>query len=240
MNFIGQEDRFDNVLSLPDIPELRTRLQEKLDEYNSRIEKYKKKYQVKKLGIVLDRDSNMLDAIYKSEIAASLLNSGKADIREIYDSLRNEFNEYISEDMFANAISVISDYINTGGKHTYGGSGFFTDKMFKELLEASAALEYPDSEKQRAVLQEKYYEYVGRNVIYQEKADTTADHAAMKRNGYKMKILSRLQEKHRLFVDELAKTLKEEEGKGFDKMEFYNALRQLQELLSTIRQANLS
>lgn len=213
------------------MPELKLRLLQKLDEYNKRIEKYKKKYQSKKLGIVIDRDSNLLDAIYKSEIVRPLIETGKADLKKIKDTLVEEFNGYIEEDLFSNAISVISDYVVTGGRHTYGGSGFFTDEMFRHLLKQSTVLDYPRSAEQKVYLQKKYYEYVGKNVVFEKKLDTTADHAAMKRNLYKIRILGDLQEQGRVFIEELAEELEEKEGRGFDKIEFYNALRQIQALL---------
>jgi hypothetical protein len=226
--------QFDNTLSLPEIPELQQRLREKLDEYNNRIENYKKKYRVKKRDVIIDRESNMLDAIYKSEILTDLLENGQADLRKIHDRLYKEFNDYVSEESFINAVTVITDYINTGGRHTHGGSGFFTDDMFKRLLEASAILDYPESAGQQGRLKEKYFEFVGRNTDYEKKADATIDRTAMKRNSYKMKILARLQEKHRLFVEDLARELLAEEGKAFDKMEFYNALSQIQLLLKRL------
>jgi hypothetical protein len=213
------------------VPELKQRLLQKLDEYNKRIKKYKKKYQAKKFGIVIDRDSNILDALYKREIVRPLLETGKADLKNIQETLTEEFNGYIEEDLFSNAISVISDYITTGGRHTYGGSGFFTDEMFRHLLKQSTVLDYPRPADQRVFLQKKYYEYVGRNVVYEQRVETTADHAAMKRNRYKIRILSDLQEQKRVYVEELAEDLQIKEGRGFDKMEFYNALRQVQALL---------
>jgi hypothetical protein len=173
----------------------------------------------------------MLDAIYKSEIVSALLEKGRADLKEIHDSLYKEFNGYVSEEDFTNAVSVINDYLNTGGKHTHGGSGFFTDKLFNRLLKESAILEYPESAQERKRIKEKYYEYLGRNVEYEQKADATVDRAAMKRNSYKINILTRLQEKQRVFVEELANELLEEEGRAFDKMEFYNALGQVLGLL---------
>ena len=213
------------------MPELKHRLHQKLDEYTRRIEKYKKKYQAKKLGIVIDRDSNILDAIYKTEIVRPLVETGKADLKKIKEAIIEEFNGYLEEDLFSNAISVISDYVTTGGRHTYGGSGFFTDEMFRHLLKQSTVLEYPRSAEQKVYLQKKYYEYVGRNVVFEQKVETTADHAAMKRNRYKIRILGDLQDNKRLFVEELAEELQDKEGRGFDKMEFYNALRQIQALL---------
>ena len=165
--------------------------------------------------------------IYKSEIVRPLIETGKADLKKIKEAISEEFNGYIEDDLFSNAISVISDYVSTGGRHTYGGSGFFTDEMFRQLLKQSTVLEYPRSAEQRVYLQKKYYEYVGKNVVFEQKADTTADHAAMKRNRYKIRILGDLQEKKSLFVEELADELQQKEDRGFDKMEFYNALRQI-------------
>jgi len=232
MESTNSEYQFNNTLVLPDIAELRRRLKEKLEEYNSRIENYKKKYQVKKLGIVIDRESNMLDAIYKREILDRLLQDGKADLKTIHDSLYDEFKGYISEDNFLNAVSVITDYIKTGGRHTHGGTGFFTDMMFNKLLKESAALELPTSADQSAAVHARYYEYVGRNLEYEQKADSTVDQVAMKRNSYKMKILGRLLEKRRLFVQEFANELLADERTLFDKIEFYNALSQIQQLLN--------
>ena len=211
---------------------MKQRLRQKLDEYTRRIEKYKNKYQAKKLGIVIDRDSNILDAIYKTEIVRPLVETGKADLKKIKEAIIEEFNGYLEEELFSNAISVISDYVTTGGRHTYGGSGFFTDEMFRHLLKQSTVLDYPKSAEQKVYLQKKYYEYVGRNVVYEQKVETTADHAAMKRNRYKVRILGDLQDNKRLFVEELAEELQNKEGRGFDKMEFYNALRQIQALLN--------
>jgi len=230
--------QFENTLSLPEIPELQQRLREKLDEYKNRIENYKKKYRIKDRDIIIDQESNMLDAIYKSEILTALLENGLADLRKIHDRLYKEFNDYVSEESFMNAVTVICDYINTGGRHTSGGSGFFTDDMFKRLLKSSAILDYPEFAGQQARLKEKYYEFVGRNTEYQKKADATIDRTAMKRNSYKMKILSQLQEKHRVFVEDLAKELLAEEGRAFDKMEFYNALSQIQLLLKRLSMAD--
>jgi hypothetical protein len=221
----------DSVIYLPHTPEMQQRLREKLEEYRKRIEKFKKSYQSKKLGVVLDWNSNLLDAAYKAEIVEALLEQGDIEIRKIHDRIADEFDGYISEEVFGNAVSVINDYISSGGIHTEGGSGFFTDEMFQRLMKSAEVLEYPGDATERAELQNKYYEYLGRNVDLELREDSTIDRAAMKRNAYKVRILADLRERQRVIAGDLAGTLQREEGKAFDRVEFYNAMCQTRDLL---------
>ncbi len=222
-------------IHLPNIPELRHRLSEKLFEYRDRVERLKKMYREEKTGVVIDRDNNLLDAIYKAEIVSELFNKQNVSIGELYDMLQSQFKGYVSDDIFLNAISVIDDYLRTGGIHTEGGTVFFTNELLNKLLEEEAILEYPKDAILRAQLQSKYHEYVGKNVDFEQSSESTIDRAAMKRNSYKIRLLSELRKNGRLIVKELVQEITNEEGKTFDRLEFYNAVNQISDLLKQIK-----
>lgn len=222
-------------IHLPNIPELRHRLNEKLFEYRNRVERLKKMYREEKTGVVIDRDNNILDAIYKAEIVSELLNKHDVNIGQLYDMLQSQFKGYVADEIFLNAISVIDDYLRTGGIHTEGGTVFFTNELLNKLLEEASVIEYPEDAIMRAQIQSKYHEYVGRNVDYEQSSESTIDRAAMKRNTYKIRILSELRKNSRVIVKELAQEITNEEGKIFDRLEFYNAVSQVVDLLKQIR-----
>lgn len=218
-------------VALPDVPALKTRLQHKLGEYQKRIEKYKREYVVDSVGIVVDRDDNLLDAIYKKSIVKALLDDGKVNISELRERLKRDFKGYLLDDLFTNAVNVIDDYLRTGGAHTTGASKFFNNELFESILEESGRIELPGDNKIRQRLRRKYHEYLGRILDHERSTDKTLDRGSNKRDHYKVRILEDLQKKSFVDLHAVIKDLAGTERNGFDKFEFYRACARIHELL---------
>ncbi len=224
-------DYLSESVTLPDIPALKERLAGKLEEYKKRIERYKREYAVNSVGVVLDRNGNLLDAIYKSSIVEALLKHGKVNIGELREKLKRDFNGYILDDQFTNAVSVIDDYLRTGGLHTKGTSKFFNADMFESMLGKAGKIELPADPTIVSRLRKKYHEYLGRIVDHQRSVDRTVDLGAMKRDRYKTRIIDELQEHKRVDLHDLIEKLVKEEGGTFDRLEFYMASARIHQLL---------
>jgi hypothetical protein len=218
-------------VSLPNVPALTTRLQHKLDEYQKRIEKYKRDYTVDSVGIVVDRDDNLLDAIYKHAIVKALLDDGKVNIGELRTQLKRDFKGHMLDDLFANAVSVIDDYMRTGGAHTSGASQFFNKEMFESILEESGRVDLPKDENIRLRVLRKYHEYLGRIQDYKRSTDKTLDPGAYKRVHYQVRIIEALQNEAFVDLNDVIKDLSGSEGNGFNRLEFYRASARIHELL---------
>lgn len=224
-------DYLSEWVTLPDIPALKERLTAKLAEYKERIERYKREYAISSVGVVLDRNGNLLDAIYKSSIVEALLKDGKVNIGELREKLKSDFNGYILDDQFTNAVSVIDDYLRTGGLHTKGTSKFFNEGMFESMLGKASKIELPADPAIASRLRKKYHEYLGRIVDHQRSLDRTVDLGAMKRDRYKATIIDELQEHKRVDLYDLIDKLVKEEGGAFDRLEFYMASARIHQLL---------
>jgi hypothetical protein len=220
-------------VGLPDVPALKIRLKGKFEEYQKRIEKYKREYAVDSVGIVVDRDDNLLDAIYKHSIVKALLDDGKVNIGALREQLKRDFKGYILDDLFTNAVSVIDDYLRTGGAHTTGASKFFNKKLFESILEESGRVDLPDDKNIRQRLLKKYHEYLGRIQDYERSTDKTLDPGAYKRDHYKVRIIEELQNKAFVDLNDVIKDLAGSEDDGFDRLEFYRASARIHELLDT-------
>ena len=218
-------------VSLPDVPALVTRLKHKLEEYQQRIEKYKRDYSVDSVGVVVDRNDNLLDAIYKHSIVKALLDDGKVNIGALREQLKRDFKGYMLDDVFTNAVSVIDDYLRTGGAHTTGASKFFNKEMFESILNESGRVALPDDKNIQQRLRKKYHEYLGRIQDYKRSVDKTLDPGAYKREHYKVRIIEELQDKAFVDLNDVIKNLTKSEGAGFDRLEFYRASARIHELL---------
>lgn len=220
-------------VTLPDVPALITRLKTKLEEYQKRIDKYKREYTVDSIGIVVDRDGNLLDAIYKHAIVKALLDDGKVNIDALRAKLKSDFKGYMLDDLFYNAVNVIDDYLRTGGAHTTGASQFFNKDMFESILKESSRIDLPDDKNIRQRLRKKYHEYLGRIQDYEQSTDKTLDPGAHKRDNYQVCIIEELQNKTVIDLNDIIKDLSGSEGEGFNKLEFYRASARIHELLDT-------
>jgi len=218
-------------VTLPEVPALIIRLKHKLEEYQKRIEKYKRDYAVDSVGIVVDRDDNLLDAIYKHAIVKTLLDDGKVNIGTLRAKLKREFKGYMLDDLFTNAVSVIDDYLRTGGAYTTGASQFFNKDMFEAILKESSRVDLPEDKNIRQHLRKKYHEYLGRIQDYKRSTDKTLDPGAHKRDHYQVRIIEELQNKSTIDLNDVIKDLTASEGDGFNKLEFYRASARIHELL---------
>lgn len=224
-------DFLNEWMRLPEVPGLRQRLTEKLSEYRKRIDRYRKEYAVSSLGVVVDRNGNLLDAIYKSAIVDALLKQGKVNIGELREKIKQDSNGYIQDDQFTNAVSVVDDYLRTGGAHTKGSSKFFNENLFESMLGKASKIEMPIEPAMTARLRKKYHEYLGRIVDHQRSVDRTVDLGAAKRDRYKARIIDELQEHKRVDLHDLMKVLAKEDSGGFDRLEFYMASARIHQLL---------
>jgi hypothetical protein len=218
-------------VALPDVPALKKRLEAKLVEYQKRIEKYKHDYAVASVGIVVDRDGNLMDAIYKHAIVNALLKNGKVNISALREQLKKDFKGYLLDDLFTNAVSVIDDYMTTGGAHTTGASKFFNKELFESILDESGRLDLPDDTNIKQRLRKKYHEYLGRILDYDRSTDKTLDPGAHKRDHYKVRIIEELQNKGCVDLQDVILELTGSEATGFERLEFYRASARIHELL---------
>lgn len=96
-------------IPLPENKEFKVKLQKKLKEYESRLTKSDASEKLK------------LDAQHKIAVLGEVLNFGSIDTSKLEKQLKK--NEWFDQEMFENAIFVIADYIQTGGKNISGGTG---------------------------------------------------------------------------------------------------------------------
>jgi len=218
-------------VDLPDGTALRDRFEHKLEEYQNRIDKYKREYSVVTLGVVIDRNDNLLDAIYKHAIVKALLNDGKVNIGELRKQLMHDFNGYLIDDLFLNAINVIDDYLKSGGVHTTGASKFFNQELFESILAKSARVDLPDDTTIQKRVRKKYHQYLARIHENEVSIDKTMDHGADKRDRYKVRIIEELLNKGYVDLQTVIKALISSDGNGFDRLEFYQASARVNELL---------
>lgn len=218
-------------VTLPDVPALITRLKLKLEEYQKRIEKYKREYAVDSVGIVVDRDDNLLDAIYKHAIVKALLDDGKVNMDTLRAKLKRDFKGYMLDDLFTNAVSVIDDYLRTGGAFTSGASQFFNKDMFESILKETSRVDLPEDKRIQQHLRKKYHEYLGRIQDYKRSPTKTLDPGAHKRDHYQVRIIEELQNNNFVDLNNVIKDLTVSEGKDFNKLEFYRASARIHQLL---------
>lgn len=230
MPFMTLAENLDRVLQLPAHPELRARLEQKLQDYRKRIERYAQEYRVERYGLVVDKDHRLVDSVYKATLLEELLDKGALRVGDVYDRLADELKDFASDKAFVNAVNVLDDYLRTGGRHTSGGSGFFTDDLFEQLLRRAEVIHYPRDAVGRAALNRKYHEYLGRTLEYESSVDNTLDRSAMKCDTYKLRILGEARDRGLVNLPELARTVRAEEDRAFDRLEFYRAATRVKEL----------
>jgi len=98
------------IIELPEDETRKRQLEEKLQEYYSRIHLY------------IAPESQM-DAICKAAVLERLLRNGSVDIAALRQELEKKFGTGFQLLSFINACLVIQDYCLTGGKNTRGGTG---------------------------------------------------------------------------------------------------------------------
>ncbi len=216
---------------LPDNPALKKRLKSKLDEYQKRIEKLKHDYVVDSVGVVVDRDDNLLDAIYKQSIVKVLLDEGEVNIGALREQLKLDFKGYLLDDLFSNAVNVINDYLTSSGVHTTGASKFFNEELFESALKESSRIEQSDDINIQKRLRKKYHEYLGRIFDHDQSNDKTIDTGAHKRDRYKAHIIKQLQNNGFVELHDVIHDLTESDGDDFARLEFYQASARIHELL---------
>jgi len=108
------------VIVLSDDDPRRQQLCKKLAEYRERL---KSCDAAEKEAAPCDASLLRMDTICKIAVLEKLLNGGKVVVRELAaDLIRKHKDDYVASD-FRNAISVITDYCDTGGQNVWGGTG---------------------------------------------------------------------------------------------------------------------
>jgi hypothetical protein len=97
----------------------RERLSLKLEEYKQR-----------KGNPAVDQRKNR----YKIDITQALVEHGMLDREALKEKIKTEEGENFDEFSFNDAVGVIKDYIETGGKNVYGGTGL-PERPQKEDIE---------------------------------------------------------------------------------------------------------
>ncbi len=103
---------------LPNNPQIKSRLQKKIAEYQKRVLRMKRSNQYKNPDMVYTTAAG-----YKALIAQRLTQCGAVDTEELSKELREEYG-FLDFNAFNNAAGVIDDYCKTGGKNVVKGSGF--------------------------------------------------------------------------------------------------------------------
>lgn len=100
---------------LPDQPEVLSRLQKKISEYQNRL--------MQKNGSEHPEALYSTLTGYKAVIAQRLTQRGQVDTYALSKELQEEYG-YVDSLAFNNAAGVIEDYCRTGGKNVRKGTGF--------------------------------------------------------------------------------------------------------------------
>ena len=103
---------------LPKNQKAKAKLKKKLHEYEKRVEKLKKACKTDNPDITYNSFTG-----YKALITRRLCQRGEVQSREFAEELKEEFGR-LDPDTYNNAIGVIYDYCNTGGKNVKNGTGF--------------------------------------------------------------------------------------------------------------------
>ncbi len=109
----GQQEE-SPIIELPDDPELRQMLEDKLSEYNERL---------KKNPYLPPESPEILDTKHKIAVLEKLLNNGSVNTFDFSRELSETRGFVFDASFFNNACAVIEDYVKTGGRHTKGGTG---------------------------------------------------------------------------------------------------------------------
>ena len=112
------------IIELPTDEALVNKLKNKLQEYIKRLKQAEvSMYQAPE---VIAQNTN--DTRYKIFVLGELLKEGKVDEEMLKEKVKvailKENQVIFDENSFNNAITVIKDYVETGGKNVSGGTGF--------------------------------------------------------------------------------------------------------------------
>ena len=211
------------ILRLPGNEKLRTRLREKHLEYLKRRDEFKRKNQVPGFGVLIGKDRTLLDAHYKEILFATMLKEGMVRTTRVYQKLKREFLGYIDDEIFYNAVQVLSDYVYTGGSHTSGGSGFMDRVIFNELLNETEHIRLPKDLRLVRQLRKKYHEYLGRIFDHKQHPELRVRKSILERDAYKARIIDVLQTNGMVDVLELADQLERDCAGNFRYKEYMQA-----------------
>jgi len=103
---------------LPKNQKAKAKLEKKLHEYEKRVEKLKAACNTDNPDITYNSFTG-----YKALIARRLCQRGEVQSRELAEELKEEFGR-LDPDTYNNAVGVIYDYCQTGGKNVKKGTGF--------------------------------------------------------------------------------------------------------------------
>lgn len=111
---------------MPEDEELRSKLKNKLREYAERISNLAERIGEENPYWHPDRVRwaySTTQQLYSAEVLSELLERGELDTREFSLELALYYREF-SPYNYSVACGVIQDYCTTGGKNTFGGTGF--------------------------------------------------------------------------------------------------------------------
>lgn len=98
------------MIILPEDEELRSSLSHKLEEYNSRLDRFK-------------APELQMETICKIAVLSRLLEAGEVNTYALSIELHQRYGPGFQLVYFDNACSVIFDYVTTGGANVVGGTG---------------------------------------------------------------------------------------------------------------------
>src|SRR6056300_1675690 len=189
MNNMAYEQSQGRILRLPANEALRDRLKEKHLEYHKRKNKFMRKHRVEGYGVLIGNDKTLLDAHYKEALFGTLLKEGMVRTTRAYQRLKQTFHGYIDDNVFHNAVQVLSDYVSTGGSYTSGGSGFMDKRIFNNLQSDTDQIRLPKDLRLARQLRKKYHEYLGRITDHKQHPELPVQRAALERDAYKARII---------------------------------------------------
>jgi hypothetical protein len=104
------------IITLPQEDNVKRALEAKLKEYEERLAGFKE------TPLTNTSSIRQLDSVYKIEVVKKLLNKGEVDTDNLAKELKEKYG-FLNNRYFESAF-VIEDYCTTGGKNTWGGTGF--------------------------------------------------------------------------------------------------------------------
>ena len=105
-------------ITMPDDPEIKSKLRKKFTEYTFRVQKIKKQCGHGNPDLCYNSMPG-----YKALIIRRLFSSGEVETKKMAFEIKEEFGR-LDPNLFNVATRVIYDYCNTGGKNVRKGSGF--------------------------------------------------------------------------------------------------------------------
>lgn len=104
---------------LPKEDSIRKALEDKLAEYQGRLERIR----ARKPDIGLEELNKMTSSGYKELILKRLLEKGEVDTGTLLTELQ-QTEGFVDRDNYENAAFVVGDYCENGGRNIHGGTGF--------------------------------------------------------------------------------------------------------------------